>query len=82
MDWFIIDVSTGLTNFLLPAMFIKAAMLTDQSINDGGVVVKNYTVAVVCYLACHIAIFVMSYATEAPVNSNLFYLPGKGGVHG
>lgn len=67
--------SLGITNFILPALFIKAAMVTDSALPED-LFFKNYTVGVLSYLVCHIAVFVWSFATAAPVNSNLVYLPG------
>jgi hypothetical protein len=41
--------------------------------------VRNYTVAVVTFLLCHITVFLISYVTEEPFNANLVYLPGNQG---
>ena len=66
-----------MTNFIIPALFIKAAMLTDTRIDNETFLLKNYTAGVLCYLVCHIAVFVWSFAAETPVNSNIVYLPGS-----
>ena len=66
-----------MTGLLLPAMFIKAAMLTDNRIDNENFLLKNYTAAVLSYLLCHIAVFVWSFVAETPVNSNIVYLPGN-----
>ena len=70
---------TGMMNFLLPSIFIKTAIQVDTRTKNKRVFMRNYTVAVVAYLVCHIAVFIWSYVDQTPVNSNLIYLPG--GLH-
>ncbi|KAL5270465.1 hypothetical protein ACHWQZ_G001252 [Mnemiopsis leidyi] len=72
----VLDGTFGINNFFLPALLIKAAMLIDTRVNNERFLLRNYTAAVLSYLACHITVFVWSFIAETPVSSSLIYMPG------
>ena len=76
----LLRIISGLIGFILPSIFVKAAILIDARIQvmeqTEQTSVTNYTVAVVTYLTCHVTVFVLSYVLSQPINSSVFYLPG------